>query len=201
MQTTDKEPNWKIILTHEAGHAVAALALFDEAAPICLRGTTGGRAFRASYKISDQEDGYCANPRNPLHRVILYAAGAKAESFILPGYESAGFASDKRKIQWVVSRLRNDADAQYLRGCRLPPEMLADALSKVPEAELKLAKVESEIEENYPHTVELLRNNRMALNSIAEAALKALESLPCIDGQVLLGADQIRKLWELYRGR
>jgi len=199
MQPTDKEPNWKIVLAHEAGHAVAALALFDEAAPICLRGETDGRAFRASYRMSDREDGFCPNPRNPLHRVIVYAAGAKAESFILPGHESAGFATDERKIQGVISRLRNDADAQYLHGLGLPPERLVDALSKVPDAKLKLAKVESEIKENYPHTVELLRNNQKALNAIAEAALKALESLPCIDGQVLLEADQIRTLWELYR--
>lgn len=190
------EPDWRTILTHEAGHAVAALALHNEAADIRLRGAAPGTAAtRASYALPDIEDGFKPNPCDPVERVMVYAAGAKAEEVMLNIRESAGFGTDWRKIEGVRAACQRGADVAYLRGLGLPAEALARALADAPGAQAKLMAIESEIASNYSRTRTLIELHRAEVEAIADAAARGLRTVERIDGSVLLSADQVRSLW------
>ncbi|MBD9469135.1 hypothetical protein [Pseudoxanthomonas sp. PXM01] len=197
MEPECTEPNWKTILTHEAGHAVAALALHAEVADIKLRSSVPrGPASRASYSLPDVESGYAPNPRPPIERVIVYAAGAKAEEVLLGTTNSNGFGSDLRKIERVRDRLMRDADVGHLRSLGLPSESLRTAIANVPQAKANLAAVELEIGSNYPRTREILSRHRNAVELIAKAALERLQEVELVDEIILLPANQVQSLWD-----
>lgn len=189
-------PEWKTILTHESGHAVAALVLYSEVADIRLRCSVPGEpADRASYNLPDIESGSIPNPRPALDRIMVYAAGAKAEEVLLGITHSEGFRSDRAKIEVVRQRLRRDADEAYLRSLGLPSESLSVALANVPEAKTRLALVELEISSGYSRTAELIDHHRREVELIASKAIELLQEVNHEDGVILLRADQVRLLW------
>lgn len=192
------DPNWKAILTHESGHAVAALVLHNEVANIRLRGSTpGGSANRASYSLRNVEDGFVPDSRPPLEIIMVYAAGAKAEEVLLGITQSEGFNSDRRRIEAVRDKLNRDADVDvdHLKSLGFTSERLSEALVKVSDAKTKLAAVELEISSNYPRTAELIARHRNAVELIARRALERLQEVNQVDGAILLSADQVQSLW------
>ena len=188
-------PNWKAILTHESGHAVAALVLHAEAADMRLRSSSGGPANRASYSLLNIEDGFKPDPRPALERIMICAAGAKAEEVLLGITESEGFASDRARIEVIRETLRRNADVGYLQSFGLPSERLSEALAQVPDAKARLAAVEHEISSNYSGTAELISRHRDAVELIARRALERLQEVNHVDGTILLPAKVVRSLW------
>lgn len=190
------DPKWKAILTHESGHAVAALVLHNEVANIRLRGSTpGGSANRASYSLRNVEDGFVPDPRPPLEIIMVYAAGAKAEEVLLGITQSEGFNSDRRRIEAVRDKLNRDADVDHLKSLGLTSERLLEVLAKVPDARITLAAVDWEISSNYSGTAELIARHRNAIELIARRALERLQEVNHVDGAILLSAEQVQSLW------
>jgi ATP-dependent Zn protease len=198
--TTEKaegEPNWRSILTHEAGHAIAALALTGAAANIRLRGAGAGKpAYRASYDLPDYEHGWNPNPTEPLTRVMIYAAGAAAEAVLLSVSQSAGFTGDLGKINQVRERLSRDADTAWLSSLSLPPEAHARAISAAPIAAKQLAEVEAEISSGFAGTQSLLQAHRAALQSLSDHALERVQEIECIDGVILVTCTEVQSIWK-----
>lgn len=176
------------------------MALFDEAAAIVLRGPAEGEpANRASYAWQDKEDGFKRDTRDPMHRVIAYAAGAVAERLVLGIKSSGGFGTDRTKIGFVLKRWTNRADPDFQRACRLPPAAIEAALAEVPAAQVTLAALQAEVDADYPATAGLITQHMAALRAIADAALTGLRASSGLAGDVVMTADLVRSIWDAHR--
>jgi hypothetical protein len=172
---------WEIVITHEAGHAIASLILWGESADIFIRGCNdeqGNPSLSASFRIKNilnQKMGSAP----PLQVVQVCAAGAQAERLRLHLEDSKGFKSDQAKIDFALIR------AKRLGG----------------EDE---AQVVAEIDGGYPRTRQLLDSQQAALTAIVQRAMESLvqmcESGNLVANAVVLTANRVREIYEEQQG-
>lgn len=197
----ESQVDWRTILVHEAGHAVAALELFDEAADIRLAGKDLlVPADRASYAWRDVVDGCVPDPRPPLSRIITYAAGAKAEELLLGTQESLGFASDLQKINMVVYGLRLRANRRLSERPQPFRDSIVNDCAELELASSLLAEAEKEVASNYEKTRSLLACHLVCVEEIAKEAIDRLGRVDGRVGTILMGAADVSSIWHRSRG-
>ena len=191
----------KVVLTHEAGHAVAALVTIDQTADIFVKARSDQpRPFAASYRIRDSQSDLYSGKVEPIDKVVMYAAGAKAEEVCLGITDSAGFVNDLGRIMSVRSTWEERCDEARCRASLkdAPTELLDAALAMLPHYWQQLKVVDEEIASNFARTGALIEQHGGKLKFIASAALASLDSLGEVnlaDGLILLTAAEIRALW------
>jgi len=162
---------------HEAGHAIASLALWDEAAEITARNCFKDNEDEmpdsgAKFKIKIPFFGSDHKPL--LDCIIACAAGAKAEVHKF-GYESGGFVGDESKIKHYLSLARSPGEA-ILR---------ADVAS------------------DYQKTGALLAQHAEALEAIGKRALatfcKRIGLRSYAAEQVILSAAELCEIFEAHK--
>jgi hypothetical protein len=171
-----------MVLTHEAGHAVAALAIHDTAEDILVKETGAGpeRFIGLQRPVFDFFD-LTSGKVDPVNAVIVIAAGAKAEEVCLGIRESAGFAGDRTKIKEIrkmwEQKCSQDSNPEHLQ---------------------TLEAIGREIDLEFPRCVDVIRKHRESVERIAAAAHAALQSIGeqnLTDRQILLPGARIRELW------
>src|SRR5258708_6801217 len=91
-----------MVLTHEAGHAVAASAIHDTAEDIFVKETGAGpKRFIGSQRLVFYFFHLISGKVDPVNAVIVIAAGAKAEEVCLGILKSASFPGDRTKIKGI----------------------------------------------------------------------------------------------------
>lgn len=195
MSGTDTPSYWKIICTHEAGHAVASLALFDEPADIYVKPRGDGIApYSAAFRRELVGNHLSARER-AIREVMVLAAGGKAEAVCLNIFESAGSVKDRRQINIVRGSCEAACSEELSRLLPVPK-------SKLEQARTVLREVVEEIESDFPRTVHLIRVHRTMLEVIAAAAYQAIESTEAehlYDGQILLSESRLHEIWDSHR--
>lgn len=136
---------WKVVLLHEAGHAVVSIVRYKLYHAITAQNDPdGGRAgMKASYQHKLSPFDAASRPDD---FVLVTCGGAAAERLVLD-QNSEGFAGDRARLK---------GQSFMTDGQRETLERLADA----------------EINGGFPATTAVLRTHRRALEAIADAALK-----------------------------
>jgi hypothetical protein len=193
---------WTTVLTHEAGHAVAVLVAFNQTADIIVKRSDknlNSPEFSGAYRWLDSQDGTRPDVIDPLSRIMVYAAGAKAEEICLSITQSSGFANDFRKVELVRSNWESKSDEDYWRKMKWPQDVIERCLLEVPSHRLKLDKINREIDSRFSRTHALISEHQSVLRTIASMAYDRLISIGesnLRDELVLLESDKIRKIWE-----
>lgn len=193
---------WKATLTHEAGHATAALLLHNVTADIFVKPATDGvEPFFPSFRWGGSDWGEILARRvDLLHDVIALAAGAKAEFVCLGIAQSGGFGGDRQKIYMAKSMLEARCTEAYYKKFMLPEDEVTELLAW---NKRKLEELVAEIDSDYSRTVAFLEKHRNVIQLFESEALRKLESIGTsnlTDGTVLLSGARMRELWENESG-
>jgi hypothetical protein len=183
---------WEIICTHEAGHAVASLALFGEPADIYVTLRDDGVAPYSAAFRRELVDPILSGIGRALDEVMVLAAGGKAEAVCHNILKSAGFRRDRRQINIVRGSCETACSEELSRALSVPA-------SKLEQARGALREVVTEIESDFSRTVDLIQAHRTVLEVIAAAAHQTVESIgedQLRDGQILLSASRLREIWD-----
>ena len=203
MAPNEPDTYWQIVMTHEAGHAVADLAIHGVAADIFVKATpTESHPFRASYRYKTSLNDALSDNGDVLGAIIIMAAGAKAEAICLGITESGGFPGDRANINNLRAAWENKCNDAQLRSSPLPEDVMKRELSKIPQFRVKLEEITNEIESDFKRTATIITENRNVLEVIAGKAYECVQSIGeqnLSEGRILLSADQIRELWSNER--
>lgn len=168
---------WKVLFLHEAGHCIASIVRYKSYHAITAQNDPTD--LQSPCKASYQNKGSWLDMESrPEDYLILMCGGAAAERLVLEK-ESLGFAGDKAKFYKLLPAV-SQRDEQ--KGAAL--KQLAD----------------DEIGSKFPRTIGILRQQRKALEAVADAALAAFLKMGLIGkefGQtVILSPDDVKQLFE-----
>jgi hypothetical protein len=180
---------WRLVFHHEAGHAVARVALFgqyndmtaqnqldDEAIPTHVR--------KASY---GKPPSFAEFDLAPVNNTIVLAAGAQAEQ-VLFGINSDGFIGDRNNLLRLCQGLHH-----------VPGFPMAPRSPQVVEA-VNLAY--QEIDAGFPQTQALLRRHMAALRAIGNASLEQFGKAKLFgkpfERRVILPAADVERLFQSH---
>ncbi len=186
----------QILLTHEAGHAVAGLALQDKCGDLIVRPTPDGpHNFGASIRGSFPF--YLTDLHDPIAEIMILAAGAKAELVCLGIDASAGFAGDLSKIKKHLRDWENRCTESHCHSF-YTEELIARELDCLSERKKRLTQITEEIDSNFRRTGDLVTHYRNAIESIADLAIRRLNTVDTNNlaaDQVLLLEHDLRSRW------
>jgi len=194
---------WRIVLTHEAGHAVAVRAIFGATADIFVKGSeTQPNQIGASYGYKTDTKRAWFDEASAVDSIMTYAAGAKAEEICLGITESKGFGTDLACIKSIRRAWEQRCDVK--NWASWPEEMREAALENLPQWQATLTEVVKEIESNFERTATLISRYLEVLEMIAAEAYRNANEVGAQKlrpGQILLSAKRIEEIWNNTEGR
>jgi len=184
---------WRIVLVHEAGHAIAWASLFGRYCDLTAEcafdenevPTLTKKASYGTIAAGEGEGGIDLNDlrQAPAEGVQVLAAGMVAEKMVFD-IDSEGFAKDRMFVR------------QLALGMRILPSQVSGQVSMAPVNDEALEEVEG----LYPKTRSLVEAHSRALMSISDAAFDQMRQRKLFgthfEQAVLLTAKEVRELFE-----
>jgi hypothetical protein len=189
--------HWKIVLTHEAGHAVAVRAIFGVSADVFVKANETGLLHKsAAYRHNTDLARAWSEGEYAINSLIVFAAGAKAEEICLGITKSEGFANDLRQIKLIRQAWENKCNGKAWDG--LPETVREAGLRALPQCEATMNQIVREIDSNFERTATLINKHRKILDIVAAEAYRNANRVGDENlrhGDLLLSASRIEEIW------
>lgn len=204
MESNASPSYWETVLIHEAGHAVAALALRDLAADIFVKQSMitefNVEPYSGSHRLSFDWVDIHSGRLDPLNTLMICAAGAQAEAVCLGITESNGFKNDRKTIDEIryVFEIKSSEGRLQQHLNYVSEDRFRALQAELPQHRMALGKIIDEIDSGYSLTAAVIRENKVVLEVIAAAALESVQQVGennLSHGLVLLSAERIREIW------